>query len=583
MARAGWSGRPPNPGGGETGPGGKARFNSHSSRGDHQSIGKEHVLRRVRSTFKQLTALGPVVGCSAMVLTLGFSSGCNNFFDPSEVSGRNNPAPMRQQILDTLPMRVVEDIDPALEQTNPEFADAVEPAPEDMQTRVEDYVLSPNDVITISISDLQGQGVETVVQKRISNTGRITLPYIGVIPAAGRSEVDFEQAIVEAYRAGGVIQNAQVSVIAIEARGRTYNITGSVNRPGQYTIYDNNFRLLDAMTLAGDAQSPFVDTIYVIRGNRQTAGSTGGAGGGAGGQGTTQPATPPADNTPAPDDLAPPEPQSKGLTPASARPVYLNAAPPADDLAPAGEGAAGEAAPAAGGGRPDPIAQPPGAVGEPGERIGNIDGEEVPVTETEGEAPAPVVTDPAATDPGAGVGAQGEAGTGGSFGGFNDIADRDLRVIRIPYDELRNQGQIAKYNIAIRPGDTILVQPPLLGTYYMGGHVLAPGAYSLAGQKVTLTQAIISARMLDTLAIPERTDLVRKVGPNEQILIRVNLARIFAGTEPDLYIKPDDQVRVGTSWYAPFFAAARGAFRFTYGFGFIYDRNFAYDQDDRFR
>ena len=42
-------------------------------------------------------------------------------------------------------------------------------------------------------------------------------------------------------------------------------------------------------------------------------------------------------------------------------------------------------------------------------------------------------------------------------------------------------------------------------------------------------------------------------------------------------LKPDDQILVGTNAVAPFIAAIRGAFRATYGFGFLYDKNFAYD------
>jgi hypothetical protein len=54
----------------------------------------------------------------------------------------------------------------------------------------------------------------------------------------------------------------------------------------------------------------------------------------------------------------------------------------------------------------------------------------------------------------------------------------------------------------------------------------------------------------------------------------VNLPKIFAGEQPDVYLRPYDTVNVGTNALAPFLAAIRGAFRFTYGFGFIYDRNF---------
>jgi hypothetical protein len=41
-----------------------------------------------------------------------------------------------------------------------------------------------------------------------------------------------------------------------------------------------------------------------------------------------------------------------------------------------------------------------------------------------------------------------------------------------------------------------------------------------------------------------------------------------------LYLKSDDQVMVGTIIWAPFVAAIRNGFRITYGFGFLYDRNY---------
>jgi len=64
-----------------------------------------------------------------------------------------------------------------------------------------------------------------------------------------------------------------------------------------------------------------------------------------------------------------------------------------------------------------------------------------------------------------------------------------------------------------------------------------------------------------------------------EVFARVDIEKIFSGLEPDIYLKPDDQILVGTNAVAPFLAAARGAFRITYGFGFLYDRNYAYDQN----
>jgi polysaccharide export outer membrane protein len=109
--------------------------------------------------------------------------------------------------------------------------------------------------------------------------------------------------------------------------------------------------------------------------------------------------------------------------------------------------------------------------------------------------------------------------------------------------------------------------------------VVRPGSFSLLGQPVTLTQAIIGASMLDGLAIPQRTDIVRHINPGHQVIARVDLAKIFAGESPDIYIKPGDEIRVGTNAIAPFLAAIRGGFRITYGFGFLYDRNYAYPQN----
>jgi len=64
------------------------------------------------------------------------------------------------------------------------------------------------------------------------------------------------------------------------------------------------------------------------------------------------------------------------------------------------------------------------------------------------------------------------------------------------------------------------------------------------------------------------------VGKDKELFVRVNLPKIFAGEQSDIFLRPYDVVNVGTNAIAPFLASLRGAFRFTYGFGFIYDRNY---------
>jgi len=81
-----------------------------------------------------------------------------------------------------------------------------------------------------------------------------------------------------------------------------------------------------------------------------------------------------------------------------------------------------------------------------------------------------------------------------------------------------------------------------------------------------------------THTLKGKTKLLNRVrrikGQDKEIFASVDLAKIFAGEEPDVYLKPDDQVMVGTIIWAPFVAAIRNGFRITYGFGFLYDRNF---------
>lgn len=501
-----------------------------------------------------------IAGAAALLM---FSTGCmknldfldpnKSFLDPGEM-GRYSHEPLQREILDV--------IDPALEVARPDFAMATEPTAEDLQLTSTDYTISENDLLGIEITDLAGVGVTTVKTTRVSESGRVSLPYIGPVKAAGLTEIDLEEAIKKAYKDKGIIDNAQVSVTVVEARGRAFTILGAVNAPGQYAIVDPEFRVLQMLSLARDRLSPLVQDMYILR--PAEAPKAGGP------DGAAQPGT-----RPGPVDLTP-QGRVPGVFPDMKRAAYLGADPV--DLTP---GAAPATLPAL----------PPADPNVKGRYI-YVEGKPVFIPDEPGAAPAPSVgTTPAivapalvapAADPEGGAPRTIDANAARSGGGFafaDPSYSASMRVIHIPIDKLLS-GSL-QYNIVIRPKDTILVQNLPIGTYYMGGHVARPGAYSLTGTKVTLKQAIISASMLDALAIPERTDIVRRVGPNREVYVRVDLARIFAGQAPDIFLKAEDQVMVGTNALAPFLAAARGAFRLTYGFGFLYDRNFAVDEDQQ--
>ncbi len=160
-----------------------------------------------------------------------------------------------------------------------------------------------------------------------------------------------------------------------------------------------------------------------------------------------------------------------------------------------------------------------------------------------------------------------------NFAFANPQAVAETRIIRVPLTPLK-QGDL-RYNIVIRPHDMVILPMPVVGEYYMGGHVARVGVYSLTARQITLKQAVIGAGMLDGFAIPQRTDIIRRIGTEREVFCRINLDAIFAGTEPDIFLKPYDEIMVGTNALAPFIAAVRNGFRITYGFGFLYDRNFS--------
>lgn len=530
---------------------------------DLVGVGKERLLRLPRllkNAPSRLAAWG-LIGCLTAL------TGCNvpSFVDPSETSGLRVSTGDDPIIVD-----ILDELDPVLEEGSRQFVNAGPPLPGDMITEPSDYVIGPGDVVTITVSDLQGPGLETVKTTNVSGTGNITLPLLqDPIRAEGLTENELQRAIVEAYRQAGIQERAEVSASVVQARQRAFRVLGAVARPSTYVITDEDYRLLDALTDAGDVTNPLLNDLYIIRKPERPRSGAGGAGDEGGGQnqgeggqnggnGADEP----------PDDLAPPSSDSRRLPKQMRRAAYLQAeGEPGDDpLAPDATAEPGDepAVTDEPAGEELPAEEMP-ADDDPASRVGRVDGEGVVVQPGEGADPAGLdLQPPVAREP---------------FE-FDDMPREDAaRIIRIPLDRLK-AGDL-RYNVAVRPRDTIIVPPGSVGFYYMEGHVLGPGAYQMTGPKVTLREAIWAARGLDALAIPQRTDIVRDISGDRKMYVRVDLARIFAGKAPDIYLKPGDEVNVGTNFFAPFLAAARNGFRMTYGFGFLYDRNYGEDEDNR--
>ncbi|HYO10094.1 MAG TPA: polysaccharide biosynthesis/export family protein [Tepidisphaeraceae bacterium] len=522
----------------------------------------------MRSALSPVSPKLALVACLAATFAAG---GCEtkSFLNPSEVGRFEKRRPN-----DPLLLPIVSTLETGVEEPNDQFANATDVQPDDLVAAQQDYVVGRNDLLSISITDLVGPGVETIRSVRVSESGNVSLPLIGQVRAEGLTEAQLETEIQRAYREANLMPNAQVSVTVAQALARTFSIIGSVNRPGQYGINQADFRVLDALVTAGDINSQGIDYLFVVRRadlaprrpeSLPPAGAPGAAPGGAPGG---APGTTPAPGT---DVL---QPRSQG--PIANEPVYLlqdaATAPIPPSLTP-------------------PTSPAPGGGSSEGRYI-IVDGKPVLVgnqgATATGAAPGAAAAAPVApADPGAAAAAPpttpavapvepttpGVAAPQGFDGFRNPMSADNTRVIRVPVTQLKN-GDL-RYNIVVKPQDMIIVPPPTTGEYYMDGHVNRTGVYSLTARQITLQQALAAAGGMDQLAIPARTEIVRRIGQDRQVFARVDLDKIASGEQPDIFLKPNDIVRVGTNLPAPFLAAFRNAFRITYGFGFLYDRNYA--------
>jgi protein involved in polysaccharide export with SLBB domain len=150
------------------------------------------------------------------------------------------------------------------------------------------------------------------------------------------------------------------------------------------------------------------------------------------------------------------------------------------------------------------------------------------------------------------------------------------RLIKIPAEKLLAGD--SRYNIVIKPGDTIHVPVDIVGEFCIMGHVNRPGYFNMTGRPMTLKMAIAAAGGLGPLAWPKRVEVVRRIGRKREEIVMLDLDKIASGEQPDIFIKPNDLINVGTHPTSRWRAILRNAFRATYGFGFVYDRNFA-DRD----
>lgn len=118
------------------------------------------------------------------------------------------------------------------------------PAPSSAQAGVSQPV-AISDMLEVSI--FQVPDLSRTVQ--VDETGNVSLPLIGQIPAAGKSVQALQRDIETAY-GRNYLQSPSVSVLVKESAARRVTVDGEVSRAGVFPLPTSS-SLLDAVALAG--------------------------------------------------------------------------------------------------------------------------------------------------------------------------------------------------------------------------------------------------------------------------------------------------------------------------------------------
>ena len=449
----------------------------------------------------------------AVTLLVG---GCetDSWMDQSNLI-RAEPTPIVYPIVDRI--SIIED-----NQGTQMATDHVRPG--DLIPENREYVIGPGDTVLVTIYELRIPGVDDQQQRRVTETGDVRLAIVGPIRAAGRSPSQLEKDIAAKLDQNGQLRNAVVSVQLLDSRQNTYSVlaqsTTGGTQSGTYIIPKPDFRLVEALTIARSIPGR-TRRVYVIRQAALDDSVTGDY-------------SEPEDNT-----NQPPAPADPGNLLEGIDQGLDNAGPDKDRPAP-----------------PTGVEQSLDAPADQGQWV-YVDGKWVRV---KGNTAGGDSTAEAAAEEDQQLAELGKLVT--------------QRIIEIPYQKLKDGDM--RYNVVIRPGDVISVPDPNAGFVYVMGSIARPGAYTIPGeQELTLYRLIASAGGLSGLAMPNKVDLVRQINDSEQAIVRLDLRAIANGTEPDIYLKTNDIINIGTSGAAVPLAILRNGLRMTYGFGFVLDRNFA--------
>ncbi len=133
--------------------------------------------------------------------------------------------------------------------------------PSGAQPHDDSFVIGNDDVLLINVWKEQ----EISKSVPVRSDGKISLPLVGEVQAAGQTPLKLEQAIADKLK--NYISDPEVTVIVQQINSQKFNILGQVTKPGSYPL-TNSPTVLDAIAIAGGFRDfAKKKSIYVLRQN----------------------------------------------------------------------------------------------------------------------------------------------------------------------------------------------------------------------------------------------------------------------------------------------------------------------------
>lgn len=121
------------------------------------------------------------------------------------------------------------------------------------------YIIGSDDVLSINV----WKEPDITRSVTVRSDGKISLPLVGELQAAGRTPSQLEKDITADLRS--YIAEPQVSVIVQEANSQKFNILGQVTKPGSYSL-TAGLTIVDAIADAGGFRDfAKKKSVYILR------------------------------------------------------------------------------------------------------------------------------------------------------------------------------------------------------------------------------------------------------------------------------------------------------------------------------